>query len=174
MENSEVVQNLIHSFGSQNWFDSVAIDGNRLVVYVHQMSFDILTAIPSSIEGKQVLVHFVRPKQNIYSTVILNQSNINTEEDLVPDSVRFEDPVITISDDTEEDLDEADLVLLQDELGQLQEQCGGNILVDIFYEIHDGNNSLTNLSIRFPEVRLQLQELYDEYGFDVLHEELDS
>jgi hypothetical protein len=45
---------------------------------------------------------------------------------------------------------------------------------DIFYEIHDGPNALTQLSDTHPYARDCLDKLYEEYGFDVLFDLLDN
>lgn len=63
---------------------------------------------------------------------------------------------------------------LTDEIDRLERICGSNILQDIFYEIQDGKNAVTNLSAKFPEVRARMQKLYDKYGFDIIYEELDG
>jgi hypothetical protein len=82
-----------------------------------------------------------------------------------------------MSDGIEElssDLLENDIGELIDELSRLEKICGSNTLQDIFYEIHDGKNAVTNLSDRYPLIKGSLQSLYDEYGFDVIYEELDG
>jgi hypothetical protein len=63
---------------------------------------------------------------------------------------------------------------LTDELDRLEKLCGSNILQDIFYEVHDQKNAVTNLSARYPEVRTRIQKLYDKYGFNAIYEELDG
>lgn len=63
---------------------------------------------------------------------------------------------------------------LTDELDRLEKLCGSNVLQDVFYEVHDGENAVTNLSARYPEVRRRVQKIYDKYGFDVIYEELDG
>lgn len=60
------------------------------------------------------------------------------------------------------------------ELDKLERQCGSNTLQDIFYEIHDGNNAVTEWSKRYPDVRKTLEKLYQQYGFDVIYEEMDG
>jgi hypothetical protein len=71
-------------------------------------------------------------------------------------------------------LDNLDINLLIKELDRLEKICGSNPLQDIFYEIHDGDNCVTNLSIKYPDVSSSMRRLYDEYGFDVIYEELDG
>lgn len=63
---------------------------------------------------------------------------------------------------------------LTDELDKLERLCGSNILQDIFYEVHDKGNAVTNLSAKFPEVRQRMEKLHDKYGFDIIYEELDG
>ena len=66
------------------------------------------------------------------------------------------------------------LLHLQNELTRLEKVCGSFTLQDIFYEIQDGKNAVTNLSSRYPEVHQAMKRLFDEYGFDVIYEELDG
>jgi hypothetical protein len=47
-----------------------------------------------------------------------------------------------------------------------------NLLENIFYEVHDGKNSITEYSAMVPQLREEMEKLYHIYGFDVLYEEL--
>jgi hypothetical protein len=52
--------------------------------------------------------------------------------------------------------------------------CGSNIMQDIFYEVHDKENAVTNLSAKFPDVRKSMEKLYAQYGFDLIYENMDG
>jgi len=80
------------------------------------------------------------------------------------------DPVDEVADQTQE----LSIRHLENELDRLERLCGSNTLQDIFYEIKDAHNAVTNLSARYPEVRKALERLYDQYGFDVIYENLDG
>jgi hypothetical protein len=69
---------------------------------------------------------------------------------------------------------ESSIETLTDELDRLEKICGSNILQDIFYETHDGKNAVTNLRAKFPDVHQGLLELYAQYGFDTIYNELDG
>jgi hypothetical protein len=72
------------------------------------------------------------------------------------------------------DTQELSIRYLENELDRLERACGSNTLQDIFYEIKDAHNAVTNLSARYPEVRTALERLFDQYGFDVIYENLDG
>ncbi len=79
-----------------------------------------------------------------------------------------------LSNDVEEINAPLDLRELIKELDHLEKMCGSNIMQDIFYETHDGINAVTNLSSKFPDVRREMENLYEQYGFDIIYEELDG
>ena len=155
---------LIAMFGSKEWFHSVGHDQyGRLVVYIKRTTHETLNDIPDRVNGKQVMVHFASS---------LTASRSQFTEDL---TVRKPAPVVIPEEPISEvELPPVDLSKLTDELDSLEKVCGSHILQDIFYEIHDGDNAVTNLSVRFPQVRSSLVKLYDEYGFDIIYEELDG
>jgi hypothetical protein len=63
---------------------------------------------------------------------------------------------------------------IKDRLLLLQNFCDNSlpILQDIFFEEHDQNNAVSNLSSQFPIVREEMSKLFEEFGFDILFEEL--
>lgn len=154
-------------FSDREWFDSVGHDEyKRLTVYVKYMNLDVLTEIPLQLEGSHVLVAFATSKRVVaedFKRQPVTTAPLPQEE--LPDlfSADEDDKVIESTDE------------LCAELDRLEKICGSNCLQDIFYEIHDGpNNSVTNLSARYPEVKDRMSTLYDEYGFDLIYEELDG
>lgn len=156
---------LIALFGSKEWFHSVGRDQyGRFVVYIKHTTHETLNDIPDRVDGKQVMVHFA-------SSLTATRSQFT--EDL---TVRKPVPVVVVPEEpiSEVELPPVDLSKLTDELDSLEKICGSHILQDIFYEIHDRDNAVTNLSVRYPQVRESLVRLYDEYGFDIIYEELDG
>jgi hypothetical protein len=130
------------------------------------MSKDILGgAIPREVGGHHVLVHFASYKDaNIMKYA--DDGNIKLRSAPAP---KVEVPV-----EEPREITGADIAYLVQELDRLEKMCGTNILQDIFYEVHDGPNAITNLSSKFPDVRKTLDLLYKDFGFDVIYEELDG
>jgi hypothetical protein len=118
-----------------------------------------LKEIPAKINNKQVLFHFFHP-QHTY---------IKFEPNTIPQVEKKVEPVVTHV--TQEEVNIDDLI---SDLDDLEDICGSNVLQDIFYEVHDGKNAVTNWSSKFPEVRIALDKLYSTYGFDLIYEELDG
>ena len=150
MNISEAATQLGENLCGQEWFVNVGISGhNKLVVYTKWQTMAILQEIPDKFAGYQVCVHFA-PK-NVAPVPILKPLLVPIESDIE----------YTIAD-------------LIKELDKLEKECGSNILQDIFYEVQDGKNAVTNLSARYPDVRKSMEVLFDRYGFDVIYEELDG
>lgn len=164
MGSSSSIAMLGDMFKDQDWFFDVGLDQHdRLVVYVKYMCHDTLHNIPNEINGQHVLVHFA----NYYTATRDQFTNPNRgTAKAVEASVEEEFDLPAFSKHSISDLIQ--------ELDRLEKICGSNILQDIFFEIHDGKNAVTNLSAKYPEVREALDVLYDNFGFDVVYEELDG
>jgi hypothetical protein len=104
-------------------------------------------------------VHFAK------SYALDKEQFIHQEKDLTPSQVSV---VEEISFPT------VNLHYLLSELDRLEKICGSNLLQDIFYEVHDGKNAVTNYGSKFPEVKNAIQVLYHTYGFDAIYEEIDG
>lgn len=159
---------LINLFGKKEWFHSVGFDKyGRLVVYIKHTTHESLNDIPDQIGGKQVMVHFA-------SSLTANReqyANVLTVRK--PPEPTLQEEMDSVAD-VEVIAETINLIELTNELDRLEKLCGSNILQDIFYEVHDGTNALTNLSSRYPEVRDSLFKLYHRYGFNVIYGELDG
>lgn len=136
----------LESLKKQDWFDSLGKDEyNRDIVFVHYMTIEVIQYIQSELGN--VLIYFAGskiPDKNKYIHLL--------EEEPITDCDPFNE--------------------LKKCLMHLQDQYSRNIIQDIFYEIHDGKNAITNLSLSFPRLRLELDALYQSYGFDVIYDEL--
>ena len=161
---------LKEQFQNRDWFHSVGQDQyGRYVVYVHYMNTETLRDIPDSLGGKQVLCHFAASflatsGQFITGRFVTTQTNnepFNFISDVTDDAELVDD----------EPLDEK---LLIKDLIRLERICGSNIMQDIFYEVHDKHNAVTNLSVKFPDVRASMETLYQKYGFDLIYENMDG
>jgi len=159
MESFANLDQLVETVQKYEWFRTTGLDQyGRFVVYVSRMDYDILKDIPDKINNQQVLFHFFYPQYQyikaVPNTITQVEKNTATSKPIHPVEINIEK---LISD-----------------LDSLESICGSNILQDIFYEVHDGKNAVTNWSAKFPEVREAMESLYDKYGFDLIYEELDG
>jgi hypothetical protein len=182
---------LVELCQGKDWFACVGRDQyKRLVVYVHYMTGGVSNLIPDrTSDGQQVLMHWYDSKfgkKEDYMGKVeptkfhtLTSTPIPTPTQFIEMAREAQKRGIDtgfgqIMDEmTEEQQLELRVRHLTDELDKLEKICGTNILGDIFFEIHDGSNAVTNLSIKYPEVREKLQSLYHQFGFDILYEELE-
>lgn len=164
MDFTEGMEQLSQLCKNKDWFFDIGTDAlNRYVVYVKFMNDETLS-LPDNVAGRQVLVHFA------FSKTATREQFTNTE------SLYKFSPLETIEElvTYENDSDEKSILYLTRELDRLEKQCGSKALQDIFYEVHDRQNAVTFLSEKYPEVRSEMERLYNEYGFDVVYEELDG
>lgn len=94
----------------------------------------------------------------------------------IPDSV--DNTQVLLHFDKSRKVSNDPIVLYQEEksiakqLLELSLTCPIEEVEHIFYEVHDGGNAVTASSVNYPDARLTIENLYDSYGFDVLHEEI--
>lgn len=158
-------------FANKDWFHSVGKDQHgRLVVYVKYMCDETTSDIPRKIDGVNVLCHFASSK-NLSKELFSHKEFQSKTISLPRVSMGVED--LGESDDVEETNTSLNLRELVDELDRLEKICGTNILSSIFFETHDKHNAVTNLSTKYPEVRKAMNALYQNYGFDIIYEELE-
>jgi hypothetical protein len=165
MQKEQIVSWLTQVCGGKDWFHSVGLDRyNRPVVYVHYMNADIIRFVPDWAEdGSQVLCHFA-------------SSITKTAADFLdkPQQHKLPIPKLSLVSAQPQGKEFSITLIIGDELDRLEILCGSDTLQDIFYEIKDGENAITNLSVKFPQVRRKLENLYDKYGFDPIYEQLNS
>lgn len=165
MANLTPEEQLHIQFDGRPWYHSVGRDQyNRLVVYANFMCHETLHDIPDRVDDIQVLCHFAASKLARADQFTNNNTNHISTIPAPPPSMEELD-----SSELEVDINE-----LCKDLDRLEKKCGANILMDIFFEVHDGKNAVTNLASRYPEVKEGLQRLYDSYGFDVIYNELEG
>jgi hypothetical protein len=131
-----------------------------LIVYTLWQSSEVLSSIPEYIEGYRVLVRF---SCSLVETPLVKKAELGSFNCLPLKTIPSPAPVV-----------ELNINLLTRELDRLEKICGSHTLQDVFYEIHDGKNAVTDMSKRYPEVRTSLEELFATYGFDVIYEEIDG
>ena|ERR1700722_14729619 len=154
METDKALSELRSTYQHKDWFADVGTDPfGRVVVYVSRMNYETLHDIPDYVGDKQVVVHF-------------NASNKATREQFTNQiGPIYKTPIVE---------PEEELTALQHALDELELICGSHNLQDIFYEIHDQNNAITDVSSKYPKVREVMEILFDQYGFDVIYEELEQ
>jgi hypothetical protein len=137
------------------WFSDVATDASgRYIVYANYIDLEVLTFVPRTFENKQVLVHFASYRR-------ANQEYwLNTPNTTAP----------AFSHAVEED----DVDFLIDELERLENKTNIDIVTSIFYEIVDGDDAITDLSSKYPDIRKRIEKLYNTFGVDVLYDQLDN
>jgi hypothetical protein len=170
MDPKEALVQLRHLYQNKDWFADVGTDQyGRFVVYIKYTCEETLRGIADYHEGVQVVVHLDASRTATRDQFTSNLSAPGASiKRYVPEPMASEPVAVELVDE------DKSLRHLTDELDKLEKLCGTNTLQDIFYEIHDGENSVTNLSARYPTVRKSLDRLYDEYGFDVIYEEMDG
>jgi hypothetical protein len=163
-------------FKDRDWFFDVGVDQHgRPTVYVKYMCHETLYDIPDTLGGRQALVHFAASKLARKDDFVDKPSSLSRPPPLPNLPIPLTKEIVDLTEEAELVEEEDKSVRhLVNELDKLEKQCGSNILQDIFYEVHDGPNAVTNLSAKFPEVRRGLERLYKVYGFDVIYEELDG
>lgn len=147
---------LTEKFGKYDWFHSVGQDDfNTPVLYTKYLNLEVLNL--TSAPERNFKVHYA-------TSMTVSSNDYTTTESM--------SGVQLLEADSDSDFESE--VDLHEELWGLQRICGRDNLIDIFYEVHDGNNAVTSLSAEFPEVRAAMDVLYNNVGFDILFEELDS
>jgi hypothetical protein len=171
---------LQEQYGDRDWFAGVGTDEySRCVVYVNYMDKETLAIPPYTEEGRDICVHFVANKTATREQFVEKQggTGLSVYKPMYDTEIDVSATFLT-SDPVEEEIGQVieskSLQYLQTSLEKLEKDCGSYVLQDLFYEIHDGHNAVTNNSARYPEVRKKLEKLYREYGFDVIYEELDG
>jgi len=162
---NEELQQFVSTLDQYDWFCDVEFDKfNRFVVYVHEYDINFIKDVPQKIGGYHVLFHFAASQSNNHATTVK------------PLAISIVAPVVVkeVPPAPVEETESTDLSFLISELDRLEKVCGSNILQDIFYEVHDGKNAVTNLAARYPEVKEDMSALYEEFGFDLIYEELDG
>jgi uncharacterized protein YegP (UPF0339 family) len=154
----EGIELLTGLFFEKDWFVEAYLDkNNRYVVYVKYMNMETMTTIPDILNGKQVVSHFISSK-------LITTSNKSV----------IAAPILDTIEELSSDLLEIDLDDLLNEFAALENICNLHTIEDLFFEIHDRKNAVTNLSGRYPDIAARLQKLYDDYGFDVIYDQLDG
>lgn len=168
MDSKEALVQLRNLYQGKDWFADVGTDQyGRYVVYIKHMCPETISGIVDYHEGVQVVVHFDMSRTATRAAYVETPDAIKFTVISAYTALPAVEPVEVVEEDKS-------LRHLTDELDKLEKLCGTNTLQDIFYEIHDGDNAVTNLSARYPVIRKELDRLYEEYGFDVIYEEMDG
>ena len=152
MEIDIAAKSLENLLKNNDWFTSVGLEDNRLIAYVRYMGLNVFNTIPQTYDGRQVLVHFEHSKETNKHHTVLNA---------------FHFPMESKDDEL------GSLNFLNESLDALEEKFDSNVLEHIFYEVHDKQNAITNLSSKYPEARQAIENLYNKYGFDTIYNYLE-
>lgn len=159
------------TFVNRDWFHSVDQDkSGRLVVYVKFMCDETTNDIPRQVDGINVLCHFAGSK-HINKELFAHKGSSLKKNIPSLEIVEGLGDYLEFMEESNIPLDLRELVV---ELDRLEKMSGSNIMQDIFYEVHDGENAVTNLSSKFPDVRSGMEKLYHQYGFDLIYENMDG
>ncbi len=152
----------VDTVSQYDWFKGTGKDQyGRHIVYCSRMDYLTISKIPDKIDGKQVVFHYHYPQLNYVYHEPLTIKQVEPKAKPAP---KVEEIEVSVPD----------IDYLIKELDQLEKMCGTNILDAIFYEVHDRHNAVTNLSEKYPLVRDKMEELYTEFGFDLIYEEMDG
>ena len=120
------------------------------------LNVEVWNSVPDKLGSRYVVTHFASAKPKAPLPV--------------QEAVKYVEPLEEYADEKTPDI--ASLIR---ELERLEKVCrGSNTLQDIFYEVHDGKNAVTNLRMQYPQVADAMEDLLRVYGFDVIYEELDG
>jgi hypothetical protein len=174
MTNEERIAGLTKLLSKNGWFDSVGINTfGKMVVFVHYINSEVMQSVPDKYEDKYVVTQFTTTRSEVLKA---KYNTTYTPEYYYAPSVTAVVNIpqhIEINQVPNEDK-ELDVNFLISELDRLEKICGSRTLQDIFYEVHDGKNAVTNLKTSFPEVYDDILDLYEEFGFDIIYNELDG
>lgn len=153
MNNEECVSNLKLLFSENDWFSKVGLDEyNRPTLYVKYMCDEILLNIPIKMGDKHVLVHF--------------EKNLLSDASQYIEKANFRQLTATPKST------ESVRVVLEKLLANTEINCDIDIISDIFYEVVDQDDAVTNHSESFPIVRKEMAVLFSVYGYDVIEKEI--
>ena len=174
MTNEELISGLTKLLSKNGWFDSVGFNKfGKMVVFIHYTTSEVMQAIPDKFEGKYVLSQFASTKPEVlrakYNTTYKPEYHYTPSVTELVNVTKL----AVIDQETNEDK-ELDVEFLIRELDRLEKKCGSRALQDIFYEVHDGKNAVTKLSLVYPEIYHDVLDLYEEFGFDNIFNELDG
>lgn len=193
MNSTEGLKYLSELYSNKDWYHSVGLDAyGRYVVYVKFMNHETLHAI-SDLNGKQVLVHFAASLpaavDNFVNRPVL--SALPAPPQYVNNFIKKAKTTQSVSMNagagclvekvTQSILDKANMFLvstnylgehIQKEISELQIIWGNENVENVFYEIVDGDDAVTNASDAHPDLRDRLERLYAHYGFDLICEKL--
>jgi hypothetical protein len=173
MSNDETISGLTQLLSNHSWFNGVGVDNfGKLIVYVSHATLEIMNAIPDKFENKRVVWQYASSKSEVVAAkyAVVYKPTYHNAPIYVPNIIPVDQPLPKY---TESDI-EPDLKFLISELDRLEKLCGSRVLQDLFYEVHDGKNSVTTLKNKFPEIYDDVLDLYEEFGFDIMYNELDG
>lgn len=178
MQMSEAIEELHKQLFYYDWYakkvDKNPILWNSIVAYVNYFNMEVYKTVPDKIGDFQVRIHFIgsyTAKADYFKTPppATKDTFYKLVEEIEKDGPL---PSVLAASFDEDDVVGFTEVDVPEEVWQLSKLCGWETLEDIFYEVHDGPNAVSNKSKDFPAVRSKMEELYALVGFDVLADEI--
>jgi hypothetical protein len=167
-DNQHVIDQLTENLTPYNWFAGKVMQdpsaNNSVIVYVHYMSGDVLQIVPDKIDGVGVAVHFLSSCPTEIKDYV-NRVNVSS----MPKLDKFVGTRVPLSAVPKEVRDEPNL---QEILWNLTRECGRDNLISVFFEVHDGDDAVTNVSEEYPMVRKAMEKLYVETDCETLMDAL--
>jgi hypothetical protein len=151
----DVLKTLITKFGSQAWFHSAEVEPawkQTVILYAKEMSPEILKTVPERIDDCRVLLHFSSYKELVEAA----------KKPIVVPKVAA--PVVVVEEKKEEE------PTLTTRVWGLKKICGMENLLAILNEINA--KAETKVAEEYPTVLEELGKLDEEFGYDVVYEEV--
>jgi hypothetical protein len=149
----DALNTLVSKFGSQSWFHSAEVEPawkQTVILYAKEMSPEILKAVPEQIDDCRVLLHFSSYKELVEAA----KKPIATPKVAAPVAVeeKKEEPTLTTR------------------VWGLKKICGMENLLAILNEINA--KAETKVAEEYPTVLEEVEKLDEEFGYDVVYEEV--
>lgn len=175
ISNEKRIVSLTKQLSTNDWFDSIQMDEfGKMVVFVRYATKDVMDCIPDKFEDKRVVWQYANSKPELvkakYNSITTPAYNYTPSFTQIVDNFKYVDiNVLAVSE-----ADDVDIKFLISELDRLEKICGSSTLQSIFYEVHDQKNAVTKFQENFPEIYDDMLDLYEEFGFDLIYDELDG
>ena len=162
MEPNDAISQLTTLLSNYPWFSGKVLENpklhNSIIAYVHYMDGEVLRTVPDSIDGVDVRLHFFAscPTEPSKFVTTVAQSSLPI---YVP-TLKEAEPALPPFD-------------LHNEIWNLTRVCGRDNLIDIMYEVRDGDDAVTNIGSEYPEVFNAMKEITTKVSYEDLLEELD-
>lgn len=144
MSNLKEISMIKDIYDHFDWFKSVNVLDDKIIIYVDFMNQDVFNKIPDTFNGKNVKIHFYQSRMCSSDMYIKNYN----------------------FDSLSKDFELFEFVQSNTKI------YGRRVMASMFYEVHDGDNSTTNLKIKYPHLYIEMERFYNQHGYLNLAREL--